>query len=59
MPSNKLLIVDRGVPDTIGARKIVISYINIVAIKFTDMVRNKVFIPLGFEERTVKRGHQR
>lgn len=56
MPGDKLLIVDRSVPDTIGARKIVIPYTNIAAVKFTDVVKNKVFTPLGFEEPPSKRG---
>jgi len=59
MPGDRLLIIDRSVPDTIGARKIVIPYENIVAVKFTDVFKNKVFIPLGFEEPPAKRGGDR
>ena len=56
MPGDSLLIVDRSVPDTIGARKIVIPYSNIEAVKFTDVVKNKAFIAQGFEEPPSKRG---
>ena len=56
MPGERLLIVDRSVPDTMGARKIVIPYANIAAVKFTDVVKNKLFLPLGFEEPPNKRG---
>ena len=59
MPGDKLLIVDRSVPDTIGARKIVIPYSNIAAVKFTDVIKNKLFIPLGFAEPPPKRGQER
>lgn len=55
MPGADLLLVDRSVPDTIGARKIVIPYRNIAAVKLIDVVRNKLFIPLGFEEPPAKR----
>jgi hypothetical protein len=55
MPGDKLLFLDRSVPDTIGARKIVIPYQNIAALKLTDVVKNKLFIPLGFEEPPGKR----
>lgn len=56
MPGDNLLMVDRSVPDTIGARKIVIPYIHIAAVKITDVVKNKHFLPLGFEEPPPKRG---
>ena len=57
MFGDNLLFLDRSVPDTIGARKIVIPYANIAAVKITDVVKNKLFIPLGFEEAPNKRGH--
>lgn len=56
MPGEKLLIVDRSVPDTMGARKIVVPYENIAALKFTDVVKNKVFQPMGFDEPPARRG---
>lgn len=56
MPGESLLIVDRSVPDTMGARKIVVPYGNIAAIKFIDVVKNKVFQPLGFVEPPGRRG---
>lgn len=55
MSSDKLLFLDRSVPDTIGARKIVIPYSNISAVKLTEAVKNKLFFPLGFEEPPGKR----
>jgi hypothetical protein len=56
MPGEHLLIVDRSVPDTMGARKIVVPYDNIAAIKFIEVVKNKVFQPLGFDELPTRRG---
>jgi hypothetical protein len=56
MPGESLLIVDRSVPDTMGARKIVVPYENIAAIKLIDVVKNKVFQPLGFDEPVTRRG---
>lgn len=55
MSAEKLLFLDRSVPDTIGARKIVIPYSNISALKLTEAVKNKLFLPLGFEEPPGKR----
>jgi hypothetical protein len=54
MPSDSLLIVDRSVPDTSGARKVVLAYTGIVAVKLTDVIKNKAFLPLGFMEPPLK-----
>jgi hypothetical protein len=56
MTGDRLLFLDRSVPDTIGARKIVLPYHNIAALKLTEVVKNKLFIPMGFEEPPGRRG---
>lgn len=56
MTGDRLLIVDRSVPDTMGARKIVLPYENIAAIKFVEVVKSKIFQPLGFDEPLTRRG---
>ena len=48
--SEHLLLVERRTPDTSGARQVLIAYQNIVAVKITDVVKVKAFLPLGFTE---------
>ena len=48
--SEHLLLVERRTPDTSGARQVLIAYQNIVAVKITDVVKVKSFVPLGFTE---------
>lgn len=48
--SPTLLIVDRKTPDTVGCRKLVIPFQNIAAVKIIDIVKNRSFASLGFEE---------
>ena len=47
--------VVRKIPDTMGARKILLSYGQILAVKITDVVKIKAFHSLGFEEPGAKR----
>ncbi|HVX62283.1 MAG TPA: hypothetical protein VHC19_16825 [Pirellulales bacterium] len=46
--SGEMLLVERRTPDTIGARKVLTPFDEISAVKFTDVVRGKLFEPLGF-----------
>lgn len=49
MTSETLLMVERRAPDTSGARKVLIPYENIVALKLVDVVNDSVFTALGFQ----------
>ena len=53
--SQHLLLLERKIPDTMGARKILLSYGQILAVKITDVVKIKAFHSLGFEEPGAKR----
>ena len=44
------LLVERQSPDTTGARMILLPYSNILGLKIVDVVKAKVFQPLGFEQ---------
>jgi hypothetical protein len=52
--SERLLLLDRKIPDTMGARKILIPYGQILAVKITDVVKMKAFQTLGFDEVAAK-----
>jgi hypothetical protein len=53
--SEHLLLLERKIPDTLGARKILLSYSQIVALKITDVVKMKAFQSLGFDDPAPKR----
>lgn len=53
--SETLLLVDRRTPDTNGARRILLPYQNILAVKITDVVKSRPFQAVGFEEPRGKR----
>ena len=53
--SEHLLLLDRKIPDTLGARKILLCYAQIMAVKITDVVKMKAFQSLGFDEPAAKR----
>ena len=53
--SETLLLLERKIPDTLGARKILVPYSQILALKITDVVKMKAFQSLGFDEPAVKR----
>lgn len=55
MTSESMLLVDRRTPDTIGARKVIISYRQIAALKIVDVVKPRSFASLGFDQPVVKR----
>src|SRR5580698_6471381 len=50
LTSDTMLLVERRAPDTVGARKVLLPYQHIVAIKITDVVKAKSFQASGFEE---------
>jgi hypothetical protein len=48
LTSESLLLVERRTPDTIGARKLILPYGNILAIKVTEVVKARLFNAAGF-----------
>ncbi len=55
MTSDNMLLIDRRTPDTLGARKIMLSYNQIAAVKFTEVVKSSVFRAAGFDDGRPKR----
>ncbi len=49
MLSGNLVLVDRGVPDTSGARRVIVSIDAIVGIKIVDPVEMARFTAMGFQ----------
>ena len=50
LTADTLLLLERRTPDTSGARKVLIGYGSIVALKFSDVLKNKSFQAVGFVE---------
>ncbi len=50
-----LVMLERRVPDTSGARKILLAYSEIQAVKITDVVKARSFHAMGFEESRPKK----
>lgn len=48
--SPTLLLLDRAVPDTSGARKVIVGYQQIAALKLTDVLKLSAFQAAGFTE---------
>lgn len=48
MSTETMILLQRKTPDNSGARKVLIAYDEIVAIKFVDVVRGKAFESAGF-----------
>jgi hypothetical protein len=48
MAGDAMLIVERKAPDTVGARKVLLPYEQVLAVKLVDVVRGKSFEELGF-----------
>lgn len=48
LTTDGMVLLERKTPDTIGARKVLLAYENIVAIKFVDVIRSKAFESAGF-----------
>ncbi|MGE5192652.1 MAG: hypothetical protein ACM3U2_09130 [Deltaproteobacteria bacterium] len=49
MMSGGILLLERDRPDTLGARKVMIAYDAISAVKITDVVDLATFQALGFQ----------
>jgi hypothetical protein len=50
LTSETMVLVERRAPDTVGARKVLLPFQNIMAIKITDVVKAKSFQAAGFED---------
>ena len=49
MISGGILLLERDRPDTIGARKVMLSYDSISAVKITDVIEMARFQVMGFQ----------
>ena len=56
LTSEAFLLVERQVPDTLGARMVVLPYENVLALKITDVIKPKLLQPFGFEGSLSKKG---
>jgi hypothetical protein len=43
-----MVLLERKTPDNLGARKVLLAYENIVAVKFADVIKSKAFEGAGF-----------
>lgn len=48
LTTDTMLLLQRKTPDNAGARKVLLAYDAVVAIKFVDVVRGKAFESGGF-----------
>ncbi|HWB08594.1 MAG TPA: hypothetical protein VG826_05195 [Pirellulales bacterium] len=48
LTSDTMLLLQRKTPDNVGARKVLLAYEEIAAVKFVDVVRAKAFETIGF-----------
>lgn len=48
---DSILLIERQTPDTVGARKVLVPYENIAAVKIIDVVKTKDLLALGFEDK--------
>ena len=48
LTTDTMLLLQRKTPDNAGARKVLIAYDEVAAVKFVDVVRSKAFESAGF-----------
>jgi hypothetical protein len=48
--SGGVVLLERDKPDTLGARKVMVSYQNIASIKITDVIELARFQSMGFQQ---------
>lgn len=46
--SDSMLLLERKTPDSLGARKVLLAFQDVQAVKFTDLVRGRAFEAAGF-----------
>ena len=54
LTSNDMLVIERQAPDTVGARKVVLPFAKIDAVKVVDPVKIQVFTAAGFQQTPAK-----
>jgi hypothetical protein len=52
LSTDSMVLLERKTPDNAGARKVLLAYENIVAVKFVDVLRSKAFESAGFAGRS-------
>lgn len=55
LTGDAFLLLDRQTPDALGARTVILPYGNLMALKLTNVVDQKVFRSIGFEGSLKKR----
>ncbi len=55
LTAEAFVLVDRNAPDTMGARKLIVPYNQIAAIKIVDVVKSKSLAQMGFEGKLSER----
>ena len=48
--SQEMLLLERPNPDTVGARRVLLPFANIAALKITDVVEARLFRSAGFRQ---------
>lgn len=48
LASDSMVLIERKTPDSVGARKLLLAYDEIVGLKFVDLVRGRAFEAAGF-----------
>lgn len=54
LTTQSVLLLERRAPDSLGGRRVMIPYGNILAVKFVDPLANEVFTTAGFKEPATK-----
>lgn len=54
LTTDSLLLVERQTPDSVGGRRVIIPYGNILALKLVDPVKTHVFTSAGFQDAAAK-----
>jgi hypothetical protein len=49
MLSGDMVLLERTNPDPLGTRFIILPYANVAAMKFVDVIKEKIFSAMGFE----------
>lgn len=49
MTSESMLLLERRTPDTVGGRKVILPFANILAVKMTEVTKGKPYESFGFQ----------
>lgn len=53
-----ILLLDRKTPDNLGARKVILPYAHVLAVKIVEPLRNEVVLASGFQGTPAAAGHK-